>query len=423
MRKISSVEKGDIFEKEIYELLKSKLSNDELFLNGKMSEIFHKKAYYSKDRESNIIVDISIETTMPNANGYAILTVFECKNYGENTVPISDIEEFAFKLSQIAGYNVKGVMITSSQYSSNTLTLARNKGIGLYRVFKQELIPDTNRKARFGEQSLNENINAVICGEAPPTSRDYIFDYCSFDNISSYLLYLNIIDKKPKEKEFELKVPFLSLTEIEQISEKIIGVNFLETIQPTSLTFICDDLEKEYGLRIIVDEDLGYSGNKEILGKISFSSPCVYISPKLKNESHRWRFTLAHEIGHFILHTEILSKIYMEAIDTEASINNDIILDNKSLKRIELQANIFASALLMPEKSFLPVAQFAFSQNRVNRGRLYLDNQPCNRDLFYKVANEISSHFNVSVEAVKYRLIAHNLMEDHTGISLRDILN
>ncbi|MDH8702203.1 Zn-dependent peptidase ImmA (M78 family) [Dysgonomonadaceae bacterium PH5-43] len=423
MKKISSVEKGDIFEKEVFELLKSKLSNDELFLNGKMSKIFHKKAYYSRDRESNIIVDIAIETTMPNANGYSILTVFECKNYGENTVPISDIEEFALKLSQIAGYNVKGVMITSSQYSSNTLTLARNKGIGLYRLFQKELTPDTNRKSRFGEQSISENVEAVICGETSPTNRDYIFDYRSFDNILSYFLYLNIIDQKPKEREIELKVPFLSLSEIEQISEQMIGNSLLETVQPTSLASICSKLEKECGMKFIIDEDLGYSGSKEILGKISFSSPCIYITKNLKSDGHRWRFTLAHEIGHHILHSKILSKTYQEAIDTENSIDNEIVLDNKSLKRIEFQANIFASALLMPAKSFLQVTQIAFSQNRVNRGRLYLDNQPCNRDLFYRVANEISTHFNVSIEAVKYRLIAHNLMENHNGMSLRDILN
>jgi hypothetical protein len=70
----------------------------------------------------------------------------------------------------------------------------------------------------------------------------------------------------------------------------------------------------------------------------------------------------------------------------------------------------------------MSVTYDVFQQNRVNKGRLYLDNQSCNKGLFYKVAGEISSHFNVSLEAVKYRLITYNLLEDHNGISIRDIL-
>ena len=423
MAKISSIKKGDSFEKEIFDIFKSKLSKEELFISGKMSKIFTKKAYYSKDRGSNIVVDISIETTMPNANSYSLLTVFECKNYGKtHTVPIDDIEEFAQKLSQIAGYNVKGIMVTSSQYSSTGLQYARNKGIGLIRIFNNEVIYEANRKARFGEQTNHENICAVICGESVPTKQYYIADHCSFDNILSYFHYLNIIDQKPSEKGIDLKVPYLSLEKIEKVSEQIIGTESLKLIQPTSLITICRDLSNKQKLKIVTNENLGYSGSKEILGKISFSPKCIYVTNNLEEESHRWRFTFAHEIGHYVLHSKILSKNYKEAIDMDSSINNEIMIDDKSIKRIEYQANIFAGALLMPYKSFMSVAYDVFQQNRVNKGRLYLDNQSCNKELFYKVAGEISSRFNVSLEAVKYRLIAFNLLENHSGSSIRDIL-
>jgi len=109
MNKLNTTQIGDEFEDKVFDIISAQLSDGELFLNGKLSKVFKKKSYYSKDREKYIITDVSIETTLPNADKFSILTVFECKNYGEkHAVPIDDIEEFSSKLSQIAGHNVKG---------------------------------------------------------------------------------------------------------------------------------------------------------------------------------------------------------------------------------------------------------------------------------------------------------------------------
>ena len=45
---------------------------------------------------------LAIETYLPNAKTFSILTIIECKNLGRK-VPIGKIDDFEAKLRQIAG--------------------------------------------------------------------------------------------------------------------------------------------------------------------------------------------------------------------------------------------------------------------------------------------------------------------------------
>lgn len=68
------------------------------------------------------------------------------------------------------------------------------------------------------------------------------------------------------------------------------------------------------------------------------------------NASHaevRQRFTVAHEIGHFIFHRELLAN---GVSDTLAYRADDVALPNHNIKREhEWQANNFAANLLIPD--------------------------------------------------------------------------
>lgn len=415
---LSSKAKGDAFEDKIFEQLKPKLENGELLVDGKRSYIYQRKQYYSRDRESNIIVDISIETFLPGADNYSILTVFECKDYGE-TVPVDDIEEFDNKLSQINAN--KGIIVTTSKFSSTGIRYATNKGIGLIRIVNEDLKFEAYRKEKFGITGGYENITNILCGETTPSKPYYILDNYQFKSIESYLLQLKIIDTVCDEKK-EIKVPFLSSVQMQVLTEKILPSEVLEIIQPTPLGRICEILEKKYKAKFIFSEDLGSENGKDILGKISFTTFSIYISTKLERNSHRWRFTLAHEIAHFVLHYKILSKFYNEGLDTMTNLFATNNLFNDVQKRIEIQANIFASCLLMPKIPFYCAVIQSFKNYNINRGRLFLDDQQCNQDNFHLVASQIGELFQVSKEAVKYRLISLNLLEGVFATSVKDVL-
>lgn len=76
--------------------------------------------------------------------------------------------------------------------------------------------------------------------------------------------------------------------------------------------------------------------NEEIDGAYVRSRKAIYVSDKILNES-RVRFTIAHEIGHHVLHGFINDEILYRKKTSQNDVN------------IERQANWFAASLLMPK--------------------------------------------------------------------------
>lgn len=92
---------------------------------------------------------------------------------------------------------------------------------------------------------------------------------------------------------------------------------------------------------------------------------------------HRQRFTIAHELGHFILHTDEGDETVLFR-DSVSSMGTDIR---------EIHANAFAAALLMPERhirQLVPTPISALDEQRIER-----------------LAHD---SFDVSVAAMTYRL-------------------
>lgn len=136
---MSTIKKGNAFEDKVFRYIEDELSNDRLHVSGKRSEAHQKKGYYSKERESEIIIDISIETFLPGASEYSLLTVIECKDYS-SSVPVNDVEEFHSKVQQIAGDNVKAMIFTSAALQRSALSFAKSKGIGVIRYLPDDQV-------------------------------------------------------------------------------------------------------------------------------------------------------------------------------------------------------------------------------------------------------------------------------------------
>jgi hypothetical protein len=156
---MSSVKKGDIFENEVFNHLKKELEDDRLHVLGRRRNIFSKKAYYSKDRENNIITDISIETFLADATDYSLLTIIECKDY-EGAIPVDDIEEFHSKVQQITGDNVKAIFATKSALQRGALTYAKSKKIGVIRYLPSEQIKWLTHFITSATFSAKEKLNS-----------------------------------------------------------------------------------------------------------------------------------------------------------------------------------------------------------------------------------------------------------------------
>lgn len=71
-----------------------------------------------------------------------------------------------------------------------------------------------------------------------------------------------------------------------------------------------------------------------------------YIGVNSKEPSCRQRFSIAHEIGHYLLH-----KSHFDFLGKEQFINCDDV-SSKGCDPLEIEANAFAAELLMPEDKF-----------------------------------------------------------------------
>jgi Zn-dependent peptidase ImmA (M78 family) len=99
----------------------------------------------------------------------------------------------------------------------------------------------------------------------------------------------------------------------------------------------------------------------------------------------RQRYTVAHELGHFIMHRELMGRFH---VDTQASVMENREADTSNL--MERQADYFAADLLMP-------AEVCRAREAAFRS-VY---KVCPRTPF---AHRLASELLVSSQAMRYRL-------------------
>ncbi len=98
---------------------------------------------------------------------------------------------------------------------------------------------------------------------------------------------------------------------------------------------------------------------------------------------NRQRFTLAHEIGHHVMHDKVLE----QGVHVDKGILRRDVLSAKGTDELELQANAFASELLMPAEEI----------DRALEADFDLDDRSAVEGLAQK--------FKVSLAAMQYRLM------------------
>jgi len=105
------------------------------------------------------------------------------------------------------------------------------------------------------------------------------------------------------------------------------------------------------------------------------------------NENHpptRKRFTIAHEIGHFLLHAEDV--IHHDNFDLESP--SVVLYRSEGINSsAEVEANAFAAELLMPEQMI---------DECIEEGKTSIEG--------------LAKAFNVSIDAMRYRLINLNYL-------------
>jgi IrrE N-terminal-like domain len=158
-----------------------------------------------------------------------------------------------------------------------------------------------------------------------------------------------------------IHVPFLSQQEIERSALTLLAafgkVRDGKIAPPVPVE---DILEKHLKLTLDFDDlhgKLGISMNDEepeVLGALWVDSREVFIDQSLDPDEHperegRYRFTVAHEIGHYCLHKDYLTSGQGTDVFGHGRSPTVICRATRAKERIERQADNFASCLLMPE--------------------------------------------------------------------------
>ena len=75
--KIDSVKRGNEFEEKASQIIENAINNGDLLIVPSSYRIFKKKGYYSRDREKEIIFDLSLEIWAPKADRFQMLYIVE----------------------------------------------------------------------------------------------------------------------------------------------------------------------------------------------------------------------------------------------------------------------------------------------------------------------------------------------------------
>jgi Zn-dependent peptidase ImmA (M78 family) len=426
---MNTTRKGDQLEKNIFNLFEREIDADLFWAKRDCCTLFRKKGYYSRDRESDIIFDLAVEIRLPASKEFSVLVLIECKNYS-TPVGVADLEEFFSKIQQVSGANVKGILATTSSFQSSALAYAKSKGIGLLRYFHQDSFkwelrrsPSASRKSAPAQDEFPIK-QGLLLNDFRSELYD-LFGYTALGATNSLTRFSRDMLHGIKFSRRELRailnnkstvsrVPFIEKSDIESVASRLleeIGHSDCEV----SLERVVEVASKGNALKV---NRLAYESTapeSSLLGLIDFESLEIRIFGQRPGQRGRERFTLAHELGHFLLnHRAYLSRefCFHGDLDPSRSAGQSAVPD---IVRMEWQANYFAICLLMPREHVLQLFRRQLQVLDIPRkghGELYVDNQTCNLDAYYTVTNSLKSVLGVSRSALNYRLQELGLVND-----------
>lgn len=155
-----------------------------------------------------------------------------------------------------------------------------------------------------------------------------------------------------KQANENLNIKYIEETKIKGITSEILQKASSEGLYEYKETPVDLIAELSYGLRLYF-EDIEKEFGLGTLGILDFSTHTIFLNERLFGKIDcnlgLLNFTIAHEIGHFILHKDI----YESSSEKIALLHKKQIQNYEhTVKKMECQANLFAANLLMPESLF-----------------------------------------------------------------------
>jgi Zn-dependent peptidase ImmA (M78 family) len=144
---------------------------------------------------------------------------------------------------------------------------------------------------------------------------------------------------------FPFRAPYLSYEKINEIVEDFLEKYGIGSRLPVPIDEV---IEFKYGIDIVPFPNL--QNDFDIDGFISGDLSSIYVDDSIfRTRPFRYRFTLAHEIGHLVLHKDLIGNIHPRSV---AEWREFILqVDQEAYDWVEWQAYTFSGMVLVPRKS------------------------------------------------------------------------
>ncbi|GEM_PF-3573617 len=355
--------------------------------------------------------------------------------------------------SQIVAFEILDKLVDDLNANALVGKYSNMKNIKLFIVSPKGLTPDVKKTL------LNHGVGFVCISEAREISENsYVlprvskgeprrFSVCGLRSISEMLQWENPFqpcENQPKEeplsiadnegeslslvdvlKKYNVKlngeqifvVPYLKTEEIEaKANELTSGIveGLLNEIRDKGLNPLADysvnpfEICRRMGLK-----SEGITMDNSLLGRFVPSEHVIQLNTSVSDYYPRYRFTMAHELGHHVLHSKIFEDSGTESVqETEITLS----LGASQQQKLEIQANLFASYLLMPQKLVVVLYKILFDIFVTQRygdsfhPLYYSEKQSETWPSYNDIVRNMARILDVSEEALTIRLKDLNLM-------------
>lgn len=199
----------------------------------------------------------------------------------------------------------------------------------------------------------------------------------------------------------KLPVPYLEKSDIKKAA-----ADFNLRYNSAKVIPVPIDLIIESHLKINIVPIAGLKEELDNDGFISRDFTTIHIDQNIcLNVDVRYRFSLAHEIGHYVLHKDIINSLKFNSVDDWAEIYDSIELSDYG--KLEFQANYFAGCLLVPDFALNPrfdealkdiLSDIKTAQESGISRETYLESVVSN------IARKLAPIFNVSSSCMENRI-------------------
>lgn len=197
----------------------------------------------------------------------------------------------------------------------------------------------------------------------------------------------------------------LTMSEIRDIAETFRSEYIFNDSIPVNIERI---IESTMGIYIIPVQSLQHDCDME--GFISRDFKSIYLDEDLYMDDRyykRVRFTIAHEIGHLVLHRSNIDMVRFLSDNDWKGFRLNLL--DEPLRWFETQASEFAGRLLVPLDQLINAfkeARIEIMKKNTNWDAPKIDDE----ELLSIIASRISPKFGVSAEVIEKRLRKENVM-------------